>query len=242
MCVCARMLARFGSVPHCLRLTGCPCRVNKTNLRSGLARRGGECLQEWCAHQGRRRHTHMHTHTTHTNLEMFALSSSHIHIHGPHLIGGQTLQFPWEDTNKHYIFLWERTVNTHSYSAREQINIKPESQQRCKDPFLSFSHTHTQTAFHNYSPCFSSTGILIKSINFLFLLSHIFCCIFNSRIHYSINCTFSTTPSSLTLLIRQVVESMCIYQFTVMKHITGVLLLYLSISILFCFLCLLTTV
>lgn len=73
-------------------------------------------------------HTHTHI-NTHTNLKMFALSSLHIHICGPHLIGDQTLLFPWEDTNKHYIFLWEGTVNTHSYSAGERINIKPEFQQ-----------------------------------------------------------------------------------------------------------------
>lgn len=34
---CVHGRARLGSIPHRLCLTGCPCRVNKTNLRSGLA-------------------------------------------------------------------------------------------------------------------------------------------------------------------------------------------------------------
>lgn len=166
VCVRARLHA-LGPYPTACAWQG--VLAESTRLICALAlHEGGQNVYKSGVHIRGGGDTHMHTHTTHTNLEMFALSSSHIHIH---LIGGQTLQFPWEDTNKHYIFLWERTVNTHSYSAREQINIKPESQQRCKDPFLSFSHT--QTAFHNYSPCFSSSGILIKSINsyFYYLIS-----------------------------------------------------------------------
>lgn len=82
-----------------------------------------------------------HTHTR-TNVKMFASSSSHIHIHSTHLIGGQSLQFPREDTNKHYIFLWERTVNTHSYSTREQINTH---QSLNNDVKISHTHTNTQS-------------------------------------------------------------------------------------------------
>lgn len=64
--VCVRACACLGSIPHRLCLTGCPCRVNKTNLRSGLALGRGcwgywGCLQEWRAYQEWRTHTYAHT-------------------------------------------------------------------------------------------------------------------------------------------------------------------------------------
>lgn len=88
ICVFARPC--LGSIPHRLCLTGCPCRVNKTNLRSGLALGvggwvGAGCLQEWRAHQAWRTYTYAHKCTQ--IFEMFAphfLSYSRIHIHGTH--------------------------------------------------------------------------------------------------------------------------------------------------------------
>lgn len=64
--VYVRACACLGSIPHRLCLTGCPCRVNKTNLRSGLALGRGcwgywGCLQEWRAYQEWRTHTYAHT-------------------------------------------------------------------------------------------------------------------------------------------------------------------------------------
>ena len=55
LCVCV-----WGLLSQCLGLTGCPCRVNKTNLRSGLAQGG------LFTSVGRRSgmvgpHTHTHT-------------------------------------------------------------------------------------------------------------------------------------------------------------------------------------
>lgn len=62
VCLCACVHACFGSVPHCLRLTGCPCRVNKTNLCSGLAREGGDVYKSGVHIRGGG-HTRTHTHT-----------------------------------------------------------------------------------------------------------------------------------------------------------------------------------